>query len=484
MTESEHEGGGYRTAADCVDAGMYWFRACDLGAAEAWWRRALELEPENQRALECLKLLSKTSSTGYKQDSWASMPAVNRGSGRPPPGGPSPEAARAAPRPEAAADPSNPFADRSDPFADRSSSSSPAPVVALFSPDVASDGESDRGAAPLDPAGFGGGAAREDAPESPVLGGMEKESAGPSTDLLRFVNASEQAASESEGPTHDLDAGSLAMPARSVRTPASDPSAAVEMAFAFEDAADSGPDAASSREAAPDSDVAPAPAVSGPWDVGPSRTSVITVASSGEFDAVADPTPLPEVDRERFFNRGDPSSKAEIFEYLRATGDLSESDEDLAELVSDPEDEAPSSIADAVLTEPALQVPTSAASDILQVARDKYQLDDFQGVVEALEGAELEGTQQTELRNMLASARSKLMRSYEAKLGSMEVVPRVTVSSEQIIWLNLNHRAGFILSQVDGMVSYDDLVSLSGMTRLDTVRILAELVEQGVIGAG
>ena len=87
MTESEHEGGGYRTAADCVDAGMYWFRACDLGAAEAWWRRALELEPENQRALECLKLLSKTSSTGYKQDSWASMPAVNREAAAPLPAG-------------------------------------------------------------------------------------------------------------------------------------------------------------------------------------------------------------------------------------------------------------------------------------------------------------------------------------------------------------------------------------------------------------
>jgi hypothetical protein len=58
----------------------------------------------------------------------------------------------------------------------------------------------------------------------------------------------------------------------------------------------------------------------------------------------------------------------------------------------------------------------------------------------------------------------------------------VLISGEEVIWLNLNHRAGFILSQIDGAVTYEDLIALSGMPRLDTVRILADLITNNVIG--
>lgn len=51
-----------------------------------------------------------------------------------------------------------------------------------------------------------------------------------------------------------------------------------------------------------------------------------------------------------------------------------------------------------------------------------------------------------------------------------------------MIWLNLNHRAGFILSQIDGSVSYDDIIALSGMPRLDTLKILSDLISNKVIG--
>ncbi len=56
------------------------------------------------------------------------------------------------------------------------------------------------------------------------------------------------------------------------------------------------------------------------------------------------------------------------------------------------------------------------------------------------------------------------------------------VRPDQVLWLNLDHRAGFLLAQVDGTVSYEDLFALSGLPRLETARILAGLVDQGVIG--
>ena len=63
-------------------------------------------------------------------------------------------------------------------------------------------------------------------------------------------------------------------------------------------------------------------------------------------------------------------------------------------------------------------------------------------------------------------------------------MPRVRLQPDDIIWLNLDHRAGFVLAQIDGAVSFDDLFALSGMSRLDTARILAQLLDEGIIAPG
>ncbi len=129
------------------------------------------------------------------------------------------------------------------------------------------------------------------------------------------------------------------------------------------------------------------------------------------------------------------------------------------------------------------EMPISSSIDLLQQARDKFQLHDFQGVIDLLCEVDEDSSVSTEARNMLAESRAHLIKMLESKIGSFEGTPRVLVSSEEVIWLNLNHRAGFILSQIDGAVTYDDLIALSGMPRLDTLRILADLIDQKVIGA-
>jgi hypothetical protein len=71
---------------------------------------------------------------------------------------------------------------------------------------------------------------------------------------------------------------------------------------------------------------------------------------------------------------------------------------------------------------------------------------------------------------------------YESKLGPPGAIPRLAIQPEEVMWLNLDHRAGFLLAQIDGTVNYEDLFALSGLPRLDTARILAALLQQGVIG--
>ena len=82
-----------------------------------------------------------------------------------------------------------------------------------------------------------------------------------------------------------------------------------------------------------------------------------------------------------------------------------------------------------------------------------------------------------------ATCGEKLIKMYEAKVGgNLEAVPVVLLPPDQLVWQDLDHRAGFILSQVDGASRFQDILLISGMDRLDTMRILAQLVQDGVIG--
>lgn len=119
----------------------------------------------------------------------------------------------------------------------------------------------------------------------------------------------------------------------------------------------------------------------------------------------------------------------------------------------------------------------------LDEGRRRFQLHDFAGAIEVLEAIPEDAPEAAEARNLIASSRSQMLKMYESKIGDFSRVPRVLISNEQVIWLNLNHRAGFILSQIDGSVSYEDIVALSGMPRLDTLQILSKLIGDGVIGA-
>jgi hypothetical protein len=218
-----------------------------------------------------------------------------------------------------------------------------------------------------------------------------------------------------------------------------------------------------------------------PWD-GPSRTSVVTLDSSGDFDAVAEPTPLPVIDRERFFGRIQDDQA--LVDYIVATGDLMI--REAPPLAGKKSGRRRSE--DIVFDEPVEMTPTPlpetyerrGQETLLEKARDRFHLHDFQGVVDAVERIPL-AERSDEAINLLATSRVNLLKMYESKIGSTDQIPRLLVSSEEVIWLGLNHRAGFILSQIDGTVTYEDLIALSGMDRLDTIRILAELIQQKVI---
>jgi hypothetical protein len=117
----------------------------------------------------------------------------------------------------------------------------------------------------------------------------------------------------------------------------------------------------------------------------------------------------------------------------------------------------------------------------MEGARELFALGDFSGSLEMIERILRLDPTHAEARAYLRQNESTLVAMYESKLGSLGTRPRLAIHPEEVMWLNLDHRAGFLLAQIDGTVSYEDLFSLSGLPRLDTARILASLIAEGVV---
>jgi hypothetical protein len=77
--------------------------------------------------------------------------------------------------------------------------------------------------------------------------------------------------------------------------------------------------------------------------------------------------------------------------------------------------------------------------------------------------------------------RAKLTEMYLGKLGDRSHVPRMMMRADELQSMALDHRAGFLISCIDGACSLDELLDLSGMPALDTVRLLYELVQEGAV---
>lgn len=76
-----------------------------------------------------------------------------------------------------------------------------------------------------------------------------------------------------------------------------------------------------------------------------------------------------------------------------------------------------------------------------------------------------------------------LMQAAEERLGSLEAIPIVRVPSHEITWHKLDHQAGFVLSRIDGLMSYNDVLTVSGMPRAAALRTLVRLLELKLIAA-
>jgi hypothetical protein len=197
-----------------------------------------------------------------------------------------------------------------------------------------------------------------------------------------------------------------------------------------------------------------------PWDEGPAETPAITLLEAEEWqDPVASKTPMPVLDRAPVFQPGAWESGdfwvPPPLEIRRRPGSK------------------PS---------PPAQPAQGSAEALYREARRKLDSRDLDGALACLERIPSDYANFDDAKRLLELTRGQLQQHYETRLGSFGTAPRITVSNEELVSLRLNHRAGYILSQIDGRVSLEDLIALSGMPRLDTLRILCALIDEKIIG--
>ncbi|MDF3069355.1 MAG: hypothetical protein K0R38_4956 [Polyangiaceae bacterium] len=109
---------------------------------------------------------------------------------------------------------------------------------------------------------------------------------------------------------------------------------------------------------------------------------------------------------------------------------------------------------------------------------------DFTGALVVAEGMLERSADDIDAQRYAQSCRDVLTQMYSARLGALSQRVRVAVPSEEIRWLSLDHRSGFVLSLIDGSSTVEELLDISGMNRLDALRILYTLYDQRVIALG
>jgi len=132
-----------------------------------------------------------------------------------------------------------------------------------------------------------------------------------------------------------------------------------------------------------------------------------------------------------------------------------------------------------------LELPRPSAPqepyDPVAEMHDRFSLGDYSGSLVIAESLLSDDEAHSEARKYAENCRQILEQMYTARIGALDRVPFVAIPLDQLRWLSIDHRAGFVLSHVDGVSTLEQVLDVSGMPLLDTLRILYELVQHRVI---
>jgi hypothetical protein len=121
------------------------------------------------------------------------------------------------------------------------------------------------------------------------------------------------------------------------------------------------------------------------------------------------------------------------------------------------------------------------ASERLNEVRERYEAQDYQGALALAESILADNPDHIAALGYAESCRQMLRQMYLSKIGDTSLIPHVTMTPDELLRLGLDLRAARLIASIDGTLTIDDVVGMSGLPPLDALKLLNELIEDGVI---
>lgn len=137
----------------------------------------------------------------------------------------------------------------------------------------------------------------------------------------------------------------------------------------------------------------------------------------------------------------------------------------------------PAPMSDLEAPEPPASKPRAGPKEM----QECYAVGDFSRALSIAEDILARSPDDALARRCAQNCRDVLTQMFAARIGPLDQVISVVISPEEVQWLALDHRAGFLLSLVDGQSTVDEILDISGMTRLDALKIIFDLTERQVV---
>ncbi|MET0405307.1 MAG: hypothetical protein ABW123_23025 [Cystobacter sp.] len=140
--------------------------------------------------------------------------------------------------------------------------------------------------------------------------------------------------------------------------------------------------------------------------------------------------------------------------------------------------------ADAEQPPVSVSVRPHGVDTLLVGVEELLALGDVSSALELLDKAEQSSPEDFRLPETRVRCEHAHRLALEARLGDLRQVPRLKLRMAELMSLSLDARMGFLLSRIDGRSSYESLFSVSGMSRMETLRVLVQLLDQDIITLG
>ena len=101
--------------------------------------------------------------------------------------------------------------------------------------------------------------------------------------------------------------------------------------------------------------------------------------------------------------------------------------------------------------------------------------------MELIEMARMQNPDHPDVQILYDACQAEVEKINLSEITSLDLVPHVKCSMEEIMKLNIDHRVGFLISQIDGFTSLSDLMILTGFNETELINAIGQLKHQDVI---